>query len=266
VADTGTPVSIIEDSRKSTALSQIRPSTGSEPPGGGRAFPSTRWSRLAEEGAAERSRAALEELANRYWKPVYAYVRARWAKTDEDARDAVQDFFLWVAEGDLLARADPERGRFRAFVKTALANFLHDGERRRRTLKRGEARALVSMTGTDGTALELPATGASPEEALDEAWRKELLAGATDGLQTELEDQGKPLYFAVFHDFFLSDEELDYAAVAARHKITKVDVSNYLAHAKRLYRAHLRALLIETVQGDEDLRAELDWLFGSVGR
>jgi hypothetical protein len=39
-----------------------------------------------------------------------------------------------------------------------------------------------------------------------------------------------------------------------------VDVSNHLALAKNRYRAHLRSAVLETVGGDEELRAELAWL------
>ncbi|MCP3919736.1 MAG: sigma-70 family RNA polymerase sigma factor [bacterium] len=225
--------------------------------GRGDEFPSTRWSRIAPGSNATHD--ALEELAQRYWRPAYAYVRARWAKSDDDARDAVQDFFLWIAEGDFLARADPERGSFRGFIKASLANFLHDLERKRRTVKRGGGKRFVPLDA--GDSLEPPAAGASPEEALDDAWRRELLAQAIEALEAEMIERDKPVHFAVFRDFYLDDEELDYEKVAARHGITKVDVSNWLAVTKKRYRAHLRAAVLETVRGDADLRVELAWLF-----
>ena len=53
--------------------------------------------------------------------------------------------------------------------------------------------------------------------------------------------------------------------MAERHGISKVDVSNALAYAKRRYRAQLRAAVQETVQSDGDLRAELAWLFDEGG-
>src|SRR5437867_9766320 len=87
-----------------------------------RDFPSTCWSRFSAalpEDLASR-RAAVEELSRRYWKPIYAYIRAKWAKTNEDAKDLTQDFFVWMLEGDFISRADSSRGRFRAYVKVAL--------------------------------------------------------------------------------------------------------------------------------------------------
>ena len=220
----------------------------------GAAFPSTQWSRLVGGDA----RGALETLALRYWRPVAAYVRTRWAKTDEEARDAAQEFFLWVLEGDLLAKADPARGRFRGFIKTSLANFVHDLERRRRTAKRGGDRRFVPM---DATPLDLPDPSTSPEAALDAAWRAALVEEASAALERELTASGKGEAFAVFRDYYLGDEELDHATLAARHGISPTDVSNRLAYAKRRYRQQLRIAVLETVRDDEDLRAEMAWLF-----
>jgi len=236
-----------------------------ESTGDARAFPSTQWSRLlADPAAGSRAESeAFATLARRYWRPVAAYIRARHARTDEDARDAAQEFFLWMLEGDFLSRADPARGRFRGFLKTSLANFLHDAARRRRTLKRGGAVQALSLHGSaEDAPLDLPdLAGKSPEQALDDLWRKELLAQATSDLEAELEARGKALQFRVFDDYFMSADELDYAAVASRYGISTVDVSNYLAFAKKRFRAHLRSAVLETVRDDDDLRAELAWLF-----
>ena len=57
--------------------------------------------------------------------------------------------------------------------------------------------------------------------------------------------------------------ELDYRAVAKRHDLKPLDVSNYLSRAKKRYRAHLKALVLETVHHPDDLEEELHWLFGS---
>lgn len=228
------------------------------------AFPSTRWSRLltGSSADAEAKAAAFETLAHRYWRPVAAFVRARGAPSDEDAHDATQDFFLWMLESGFLQRADPERGRFRGFIKRSLTNFLHDEERRRRTVKRGGANRTFSLPEHDEGGWDLPeAGGRAPEHVLDDLWRQELLAQATESLERELTEKGKMTAFRIFQDYYLSDEELDYEALAQRHGVSRVDVSNRLAYAKKRYRACLRAAVIETVGTAEDLESELAWLF-----
>ena len=232
----------------------------------GRAFPQTRWSLVLAGPRAEDSgarRAALEELFQSYGGPIRAFVRARGARTPEDAEDGAQAFFAWMLESDFLDRAAPERGRFRGYVKCALDHFLSDQERRRRALKRGGGRDPAPLASEDGTALE-PAdpSGRTPEDELDDAWRAELLERAAERLERELEAKGKAKVFAVFRDYFLTDTELDYVAVAERHGIAPTNVSNYLAQAKKRYRWHLKNAVMETVQDSEGLALELSWLLG----
>ena len=66
------------------------------------------------------AREALAMLCQAYWYPIYAFVRRR-GFSPEQARDRTQDFFAYVLERELIARADPARGRFRAFLRTAPA-------------------------------------------------------------------------------------------------------------------------------------------------
>lgn len=229
---------------------------------GGRGFPTTRWSLLAAgQGDDAAARAALEALARRYWLPIARTVRARWARSDDEARELTQEFFLWMLEGDLLRRADRSRGRFRAFVKAALENFLRDRERRRLAQKRGGERAHAPLWTDEGEALPLvDPRGRSPEELFDDAWRRALLAEALRELEQELEGRGKQVAFDVFRDYYLAADDVDYAALAVRHGIGRADVSNALMLAKRRFRALLRALVLETVERADDLEAELRWL------
>ena len=97
-------------------------------------------------------------------------------------------------------------------------------------------------------------------------WRRELLANATDALERELMDGQRPVAWEVFRAFHLEEPAPDYATLAERFGISKVDVSNRLQYARRRFRAQVRAVVSETVGDDEQLRAELDWLFGEDDR
>src|SRR5262245_53518495 len=115
--------------------------------GSRREFPSTCWSRfMGHADATPEARAeTFETLAGSYWKPIYAYVRARFGKSVEDAKDLTQEFFVWMMETDFLDRPDPARGRFRGFVKAALHNYFLNRERNARTQKRGGDRRFVPL-------------------------------------------------------------------------------------------------------------------------
>lgn len=82
-------------------------------------------------------RAALEVLCSRYWKPVYAYVRAGWSKSNDDAKDLTQSFFLWIQENGALGRFEEERGGLRPYLKVLLRRFVKDKDVALHRLKRG---------------------------------------------------------------------------------------------------------------------------------
>jgi RNA polymerase sigma-70 factor (ECF subfamily) len=221
-------------------------------------FPSTCWSRIAADDDGAGLERAMETLARAYWRPICAYLRGALRRSDEEARDLTQDFFVWMIETGFLRKADPGRGRFRAFLKTALRHYVTDRARAQAARKRGGGRRFVPLDEELG----LPAAaGGAPDEILDAAWRAQVIRRALAGVQEEFEARGRGVVFAVFRDYFLDpDEGVDYRALAARHAITTTDVSNHLQRAKALYRERLRAELAETVATNADLEGELAWL------
>ncbi len=229
---------------------------------GPRDFPSTCWSRFLGVAAADpaRRRTALEELARIYWRPVYAYVRAKWGRTIEDAKDLTQDFFVWMLETDFLGRADPARGKFRAFVKVALSRYLSKEERDRRTLKRGGGLGILAL---DAAAAPPDPAGKSPEQALDDAWKAELLSRAENILQEQLQRAGRDLQGRIFRDYYrTAADDLNYREVAARHGVSEADVLEGLRRTREAFRGIVTDLVSETVRGPEELRDEMRALFG----
>ena len=74
----------------------------------GESFPVTRLSVVAaarSNDAAERS-LALEILFAAYWKPIYKYLRLKYAQAPQDAQDLTQGFFAELLERGLLAKFD----------------------------------------------------------------------------------------------------------------------------------------------------------------
>lgn len=93
-------------------------SENGKPDQSGGPFTTTQWSLVlaAADSANPESRRALEILCGRYWYPIYAH--ARFLGNDPDqAQDLTQGFFAYMLEKDVLKVADPQRGRFRAFLK-----------------------------------------------------------------------------------------------------------------------------------------------------
>lgn len=228
-------------------------------------FTATAWSQLVlrrDAGPEERQR-RVELLARRYWKPIYAYIRRRWNRPNEEAKDLTQKFFLWMLETDFLEKVRADRGRFRNFVKKAVERFVlgeYDAERR---LKRGGGTALVSLDFIGAGAVEAAAPALDPEALFEEQWRRVLVQEALARLRSALESAGKLVPYRIFEDFYFAPEPgPSYEDLAARHGVSKVDVANALARVKARYRAILEELLAESVAGPAELRQEFRELFG----
>ena len=110
--------------------------------GSRRQFPDTTEGLLSRLSGDRDYRSGIEELCRRYWKPVYRYLRIAWAKTNDDAKDITQSFFLWLAEAEALRRYDAGRGGFRRFLKLLLNGFVSNELKSEHRLKRGGGRVI----------------------------------------------------------------------------------------------------------------------------
>src|SRR5262249_29399649 len=90
----------------------------------------TLWTvvRKAHDGTPE----AQEELVRRYGMAAYRYLLAI-LRDEQEASEVLQDFWLRFLSGSF-RNARPERGRFRALIKTALYHLAVDQIRKRRAL------------------------------------------------------------------------------------------------------------------------------------
>src|SRR5215471_15739672 len=101
-------------------------------------FPTTTWTLVLSAGRQTdaQSSEALASLCEKYWYPLYAYIRRRGYPA-EQAQDLTQEFFARVLEKHYIERADRNKGRFRTFLLSSLTCFLSDEMDRRQALKRG---------------------------------------------------------------------------------------------------------------------------------
>ena len=231
-------------------------------------FPTTCWSQVGPgaagggDGVTDR---ALERLASRYWRPIRDWLSAELRLERDAAAELTQDFFVWVIESGFLKKADPERGRFRAFLKVALRNYARDANRRATAARRGGGRQFISLEAEDEDEKPFDAADPNalrPDELLDARWRRDLVQTALQELEKELAATGKSAMFATFRDYFLdASPDVDYRAVAQRNGITVTDVTNWLSRTKKRFREHLLAIVTDTVRDAAALEEELRWLF-----
>lgn len=92
-------------------------------------FPTTLWSTIRDAGRNDRE--ALQRFAERYRPAVIAFLRTRGCEASE-ADDVCQDVFVRLLSGNVLAKADPGKGRFRSLILAVTRHVIQDRRRRRR--------------------------------------------------------------------------------------------------------------------------------------
>ncbi len=151
----------------------------------------TAWTLLHQAHGAAQSEVAQaqEAILRRYTGAIYRYLLG--ILRDDNAADEVfQNFALKFLRGDL-RKADPDKGRFRDFVKRVLSNLIHDHRRQR-------GRQPVEIAAESA----LVAPDAASELAMDNEflghWRDSILERAWNELK-EHEQNGKQPLYAVLH-------------------------------------------------------------------
>lgn len=225
-------------------------------------FHTTRWSVVRAAGTAPREerRAALETLCTSYLPPVLAYVRRR-APDAGEAEDLTQAFFARLLEKEDLRQADPERGRFRSFLLTALQHFLANEHERRRSAKRGGGRRPATLEDAP-EALE---RGETPEREFERAWARAVLARAHARLADEQQAAGKSALFAQLAPLLGADEErVPHAEIAQACGLSE-NASRVALHRLRRRLAELVRAEVRDTVGPEEVEDEVHVLRAALG-
>ena len=231
-------------------------------------FGSTRWSLVlaaGQEGTAARE--ALQTLCQTYWLPVYGYVRRRSSSAD-DAQDLTQAFFAMLLEQRTFGAADPTRGRFRAFLLTALRNFLANEHERAAAVKRGGGRTVISLNA--GAAEHFLARDAqrpsTPEQEFERRWALALLDRVIQRLSDEQTAAGRHAEFEALRLFLTGqDSETKQVDVARQLGMTEEAVRAAIYRLRKRYRALLRDEIAQTVSSADEVDDELHRLFEALG-
>jgi RNA polymerase sigma factor (sigma-70 family) len=231
-------------------------------------FPPTRHSAVRAVGSddpAVRAR-SFEILVRAYHKPCYEHLRLRFRKDAEEARDLTQGFFARAFEKNTLADYDPQKARFRTFLKLCLERFAGEQARNEKRLKRGGGAVRLGID-FDEAERELGIAGPSidPDEAFDRAFLRGLFAAAVEALREACVAAGRPERFTLFQRYALDDgpERPTYAALAAELGIAVTDVNNHLHAARKELRLQVLARLRELTGSEEELREEARAVLGS---
>jgi RNA polymerase sigma factor (sigma-70 family) len=218
----------------------------------------TMWNLVARAhlGAGDEAGAARRELIERYQGAAHRYLLG--ALRDQDAADELfQEFALRMARGDF-HRADPQRGRFRQFLKVALINLVREYRRRRQ-------RTGIPLDDLKWQPAAHEVADSQEDQRWLATWREHLLERAWEALREEQSRTGRPYYtllrFRSEHEEASSADLAAHlnAALSPKEPWTEVAVRKLLQRA----RGEFADLLVREVKDSmechtpEELEAEL---------
>ena len=236
--------------------------------GTGETFLTTHWSLI--EGVKEdedKDRALIGLLLERYWKPVYCYLR-RKGHDNEQAKDLTQGFFHEVVlSRRLIERADQSKGRFRSFLLHALNQYLVDEQRRQTAHDRIPPAKLVPLDISHPPVMPQKVHQLEPEQCFDYAWKAELLERVLSELKQWYLGRRMDTHWQLFRDRLLrpSLEGLKappFSQLCKQYGIEdETKASNMLGTVKRQFQSILTKHVRQTVLSGDVAEAELEEMF-----
>lgn len=235
--------------------------------GPGDVFATTHWTVVLAAGkrSTPEAQAALEQLCQTYWFPLYAYVRRR-GHAKADAEDLTQAFFAKLLEKNFFSGVNSEKGKFRAFLLASLKHFLANEWDKARAQKRGGGETHLSLDWqTADTKFQVAAQNEpSPDKAFDREWALALLARVIERLQQECAAEGKGKLFEQLKVFLMAGKSESAQAEVAKslgmeEGAVRVAVHRLRKRYRQLLRDEIANTLSDAALVDEEMRA----LFGA---
>lgn len=219
-------------------------------------FQTTRWSMVSAAGVEETARReALSQLFEQYWQPIYVFIRRQGHSLD-DARDLTQSFMLEMLEKGTIAKANPQRGRFRSFLLGCVKYFLsHEREK-----AKAKKRVFIPTQHQECKHLENKLSDESaPEENFDKVWLEQQILHSIKILHQDisLDEQHKVLPVSAI---------LGMEAFHPDHKVEATKALNpaerqKLSRLRKKFGKILREQIAQTLENPADLEDEIRYLF-----
>ncbi|HUG19107.1 MAG TPA: sigma-70 family RNA polymerase sigma factor [Planctomycetaceae bacterium] len=232
------------------------------------AFHTTRWSLIARaaQDSSPESRAALEELCDLYWYPLYAFVRREGVSPDE-AQDLTQGFFVSLLERQDLRAVHEEKGRFRSFLRTSMKHFLLNYWKHNRAQKRGGGNKLMSLDFEVAEQRYSREPELTPDQLFDRQWALTVLDLAMAALEESYFKQGKEQLFLKLKPALTgASDSATGVEVAERLSMSEGAVRTALHRLRKDFRTELRRQVAETLDESENtsLDEEISYLFAAL--
>jgi DNA-directed RNA polymerase specialized sigma24 family protein len=214
-------------------------------------FPTTGWRTIFSAGQedSEAGRAALDRLLQRYEPHVLGWIRAQFPTHRSQAEDWYHDFILdRVLEKNLLATADPMKGRFRNLLLASLKRFVLNRIRDKNRAKRCASEGEISLDAIKNE-FELADASRDVDLEFDRKWAIAVMKECVERLNEALRKDGREDLFFIFETRFRAPlldgaEPVPYEDIAERFSIASpLKAANLFTTVKRRFRKAMNETL-----------------------
>jgi RNA polymerase sigma-70 factor (ECF subfamily) len=227
------------------------------------AFLTTHWSLVEHiQSEDDKDRMLIGLLLDRYWKPVYCFLRHKQCD-NEQAKDLTQGFFHEVVlNQNLIQRADQTKGRFRTFLLHALDQYLLNEKRKQATQKRHPRGKLVSFDAIDPPALPEAVSRLNPEDSYNYAWTASMLDQVLSEVEAKCLEDGLEVHWRVFQDKVVEPilgeiSAPSFAEICRTYGISDPKTAaNMVTTVKRRVQKALNQFLRNTATSDDEMQKE----------
>lgn len=227
-------------------------------------FLTTHWSLIDHiQARVDKNQALIGLLLEKYWKPVYCYIRHK-GYDNEQTKDLTQGFFHEVVlNHKLVQRADQSKGRFRAFLLHALNQYLINETKKSNVRRRIPPNKLVPLDVVDPSNLPQIVQASGPETAYNYAWVSALLDQIIAAVRRDCHDHGLEIHWQMFSERVVGPVLKNrvppsLSDICKKHGIQHSQkASNMIATVKRRFRSAMRESVRTTVLGDSQVEDEL---------
>ena len=228
----------------------------------------TDWSMVLDAGSSNSPTrtASIEGVVRRYWTPLYAFVRSN-GQSQEDSNDVVQGFVTDVVLGrNLLAKADPDKGRFRSLLFRSISNYMRDQHRKETSTKRQPKEGGVHSLDDSQSYFEATSRDMAPEKAFVTHWVATVLRGAFSRSRADLESRDRHTNWIILQERIIKPM-IDGASPTSYQDLVQrlglrdsSQAANMLVVAKRSFARAIIEEVGETVEDKEDVDSEIQEL------
>lgn len=230
-------------------------------------FATTCWTVVVTAGqdASPAAQRAMESLYERYWPPLYFYLRRR-GHDESQAEDLVQGFFAHLLEKNGLQTLKPHKHKFRSFLLASLKNFVIDQWRLTQKGQRGKSHRIVSLEFEQAEARYCfePADSLTADKLFDRTWAMSIIERSLEMIKNEYIDAGKGELFEHLKDHITLDPMTSsYRECADQLGMNEGAVRVATHRLRQRLRALIRSEIAETVATAEQLEQEIQDLFSA---